>query len=363
MSRASLNCALLLTASLVAAPTFAQGLPHAQPSGQPQPRSSGFGQPSATGQPEGEPQASPDESYRFSQPIPVNIRKSNNAVLQAMLVGIDLTNITIMTPQGRTLEFSNKTVRSVRSLDGSFFYNPAKDDAAATIKKLNQFAPANGATTAGQPGVSPGTTAGTTAGSTVPFTVAGNGAGQAAGGTTSGSSAHMPAHGQTGGSTVPFSTTPAANSHTAYTPPTTTTPSTSHSPSGSHSGMPSGSHAYAPPTSANSGMPSSSSHFPPVNPGPAIPSAGMPGGMPEGMGPQTTLIEYQCSKCKHKITSATEIKAGHKCSNCGVVWGQVQDENGRITSSSPGARAGGAVSLIIVVVGVIAAIVRKVQSA
>jgi hypothetical protein len=332
----------------------ALGQAHSQPQGQTS--GQGFGQ--------GQEQASTD-SFRFNQPIPVNIRKSNNAVLQAMLAGIDEDKITIITPQGRTLEFNNSTIRTVRSLDGTFFYNPAKDNTAEVIRKLNSMQPAGtgpGATGTGQAGRAGQT--GTTAGSTVPFSITGGnsgttgqpsnghaqpGAGHGQGYTspnstpaTSASAAHMAAHSQAASpmpaTTAPY-TTASSHSQAAAMP---AMPSTSHSPST----MPSMSH-----TSAMPGM-SHSSTIPGMSPS----TSGMPG---PGM---QTMWEFECLNCHHKFTSPVEIKAGHKCVKCGVVWGQVQDQNGRVMSSSPAARVGGAVGGIGLIVAIIIGIVKKMQS-
>lgn len=324
------------------------------------------GQGQAGGQ--GQAQASTD-SYRFQQPIPVTIRRTNNAVVQALLVGIDLNNITVMSPQGRTIEYPNSSVRSARSADGSFFYSPSKDKPSEMIARLNQMQPQNT-----NPGGAGGTgQAGATAGSNVPFTVAGGagGTGAAAGaggaaaaagghnqamagfgqgntgtanaGAAAASSAQMMAHAQAG---TAGAHTPSAIPATAPTPFTT-----------SHS-------------QGSSFQPNTSSSTPPAMPMGAH-SSTMPGTSPSSSGMNSPMMpqqqtmgwEYECSKCHHRFTSSVEIKAGHKCVKCGVVWGQVRDENGRVTSSSPAARAGGAVGLIVVVVGIIAAIVRKSQAA
>jgi len=75
------------------------------------------------------------------------------------------------------------------------------------------------------------------------------------------------------------------------------------------------------------------------------------------------MYEYECSKCRHRFTSPVEIKAGHRCTKCGIVWGQVKDEHGNVMSSSPAARIGGGVGVVALIIGVIVAIVRKSQSA
>ena len=82
-------------------------------------------------------------SFRFNQPIPVTIRKTNNSILTTLLVGIDEKGITVMSPQGKTIEHANNTFRIVRSPDGSFSYSPSKDNVTELIQRLNQAQPAN----------------------------------------------------------------------------------------------------------------------------------------------------------------------------------------------------------------------------
>ena len=303
-------------------------------------------------------------SFRFNQPIPVTIRRSNNSVVQTFLVGIDATNVTVANAQGRQIEYPNNTVRSVRSNDGSFFYSPAKDNLADVVQRLNQAQPATNAP--GQPGIpgQPGAT------STVPFTVSGanpqpgaghsqpgfpgnpQGNNNAAQNATNAAMAQMMAHSQANANRQPGSTSPPA-----YAP-------------GAHSqAMPSGSPSPMPGMPMPMGGHNQSSSPAPGMPGmpmgghsqtPSMPNNPMPG---MNTAPQMQMqMEYECSKCKHRFTSPVEIKAGHKCAKCGVIWGQVQDQNGNVTSSSPGARIGGGVGIVVVVIGIIAAIVRKVNA-
>ena len=82
-------------------------------------------------------------SFRFNQPIQVTIRKTNNSILTTLLVGIDEKGITVMSPQGKTIEHANNTFRIVRSPDGSFSYSPSKDNVTELIQRLNQAQPAN----------------------------------------------------------------------------------------------------------------------------------------------------------------------------------------------------------------------------
>lgn len=299
-------------------------------------------------------ETAPADSYQFNQPIPVVIRMANNGVVQTLLVGIDAEGLSVITPQGRQLKYAPKKVRSVRSVDGAFFYAPAKDDLLEVVKRLNALQPQN-LNQAGVNGV-PGQPAATGAHAQPIPTFPGAGANSAAA-----TSAQMMAHAQAGAANPTYPAT------TTY-PTTTTYPSTTTSamPSSSHSAAPYAS-TYTPPTSsmgAHSQMPNmhtSSTTPPPASNMGMSPPMGMNPGM--GMGPQTMGWEYECQKCHHKFTSSVEIKAGHRCTKCGVVWGQVKDEHGRVTSSSPAARIGGGVGAIVMVIGVIVAIVRKVQAA
>lgn len=331
-------------------------------------------------------------SFRFSQPIPVTIRRSNNAIAQGMLVAITPDGITVMTAQGRSFDYTNKTFRSVRSLDGSFFYNPTKDDPAEFIQRLNQ---AHGGAGGGAGGAG--------ANPSVPFTVTGTqpmgGHGQTpaaghnstAGQTTAGQTATMPAggHSQSG---IPTTASAAemmnrmmahsqqtannatatahnqataamaaneramahaqtAAAHSAHAAqPTATMPM----PTESHSA-----HNSTPFTTTTTPMNSGSHGSHPMTPPPMMP----PMTNPMGNQPGVMMYEYECSKCKHRVTSSTEIKAGHRCASCGVVWGQVQDENGRVTSSTPAARIGGGVGIVVTIIGIIAAIVKKSKAA
>lgn len=343
--RGSRSATLLFVAVVTAVAGVTRVFAQAQPQAHSQP--SGFAPGAAQATAPGNQPAASKDSFRFNQPIPVNIRKSNNAVIQMMLLGIDLKSISVMSPQGRTFEYANNTVRSVRSFDGSFFYAPNKDNPAEMISRLNQLQPANSnpaEAAAGQPapastapftvtGAQPSTTAAHS--QPMPATGFGNSGQGLNGGTAAPAAAHSPASPTTAHTQAPF-TTSGAHSQSPMPTTTTTMPAMSHSPA--------------------SPMPSTT---------PATSHGANPGHFSPAMVPQTatTMWEYECSKCHHRFTSPTEIKAGHRCVKCGVVWGQVQDQNGRVMSSSPAARAGSAVGLIVVVAGIIAAIVRKVQSA
>ena len=117
--------------------------------------------------------------------------------------------------------------------------------------------------------------------------------------------------------------------------------------------MPMGGHSQMPPSSPMS-MPGMNAHNQMNN------NMGRP-----SMGPtmgQQMVWQYECTKCHFKFTSPTEVKAGHRCTKCGIVWGEIHDENGRTISSSPAAKIGGGVGIIALVISIIVAIVRKVQS-
>ena len=306
-------------------------------------------------------------SYRFNQPIPVTIRKSNNSILQTLLVGINETGITVMSPQGRTVEHPNNSFRIVRSPDGSFSYSPGKDDVAELIQRLNQAQPANANPNgAGAAPAQPG------AGG-VPFTVSGTQpqpgaahsqpAGPGIGGNNAAAEmARMAAHAQAVNANPPGSAFPLPTGPHSQTPFTTSPMPT----------MPMGTHAQMPGSTMPNTMPHSQAsaphnmNMPNMNPpNMNMPNMNMPNmNMPNmNTAPQQMVWEYQCGKCRHKFTSAVEIQAGHKCTKCGVVWGQVKDENGRVMSSSPAAKIGGGVGIVVVVIGIIAAIARKVNAA
>ncbi len=304
-------------------------------------------------------------SFRFNQPIPVTIRKTNNSILTTLLVGIDEKGITVMTPQGKTIEHANSTFRIVRSPDGSFSYSPSKDNVAELIQRLNQAQPANSTpndtggapaqpaaggvpfTVSGaqpQPGGAQPQPAGAHAqpGSAFPIPFGGNNAGANAANNAAAEMARMTAHSQAMANNAnqpgsAFPTTPMPTTTHSQTPFTTSPMPT----------MPMGSHSQMPPMTMPNTMPHSQ-------------MSAMPG---MNTAPQQMMMEYECSKCRHRFTSAVEIQAGHKCAKCGVVWGQVKDENGRVMSTSPAAKIGGGVGLVVVVIGIIAAIVKKVNAA
>ena len=311
-------------------------------------------------------------SFRFNQPIPVTIRKTNNSILTTLLVGIDEKGITVMSPQGKTIEHANSTFRIVRSPDGSFSYSPSKDNVTELIQRLNQAQPANSTpngaggapaqpaaggvpfTVSGaqpQPGGGQPQPAGAHAqpGSAFPNPFGGNNAGANAGNAAANNAAAemarltaqsqaMAANANRPGSAFPATPMPTG---THLQTPFTTSPMPTM-PMGSHSQMPASTMPTMPNTMPNSQMPT------------------MPG---MNTAPQQMMMEYECSKCRHRFTSAVEIQAGHKCAKCGVVWGQVKDENGRVMSTSPAAKIGGGVGLVVVVIGIIAAIVKKANAA
>ena len=285
-------------------------------------------------------QDAPSDSVRFNQPIPVTIRMANNAVVQTMLVGIDQDGISTITPQGRAVEYAFPKVRTVRSKDGSLFFTPAKDDMPDIITRLGALNPSTPAPTGGIPGGTsfPG-------GATMPAMPAMRpqpGLGHAPAmptqmGLNSGPSApSMMAHSQP---SSPSSYSPPSMQPQFSNPPPHPT-GMPNMPMGGHSQMP----------SPNMSMPGMNGNNP-MHSNMGAPNMG-----------QQMVMQYECTKCHYKFTSPTEIKAGHRCTNCGVVWGEIKDENGRTLSSSPAARIGGGVGILVFVISVIVAIVRKVQS-
>ncbi len=311
-------------------------------------------------------------SFRFNQPIPVTIRKTNNAILTTLLVGIDEKGITVMSPQGKTIEHPNSTFRIVRSPDGSFSYSPAKDNVTELIQRLNQAQPANstpngtgGAVAQPVAGGVPFTVSGAQPqpggiqpqpalahaqpGPTFPNPFGGNNAGANAANNAAAEMARMTAHSQAMAANAnrpgsAFPTTPMPTTTHSQTPFTT-------SPMPTTSTMPMGSHAQMPPMTMPNTMPNT------------MPQSQMPTMPGMNTAPQQMMMEYECQKCRHRFTSAVEIQAGHKCAKCGVIWGQVKDQNGRVMSTSPAAKIGGGVGLVVIVIGIIAAIVKKANAA
>lgn len=304
---------------------------------------------------QGQPDVQTD-SYTFNQPVPVNIRKSNKAIVQMMLLGIDLNGIRVMSAQGKTFEFANNTFISASSLDGSFFYSPTKSNPAEVIQRLNKLQPAR---TMNQnpnvPGSGPGFPM-----PTAPGAATGPGV-----------------HNQ-----IPAGTNPAMNNAFPNTNPTAHAQPPSYPPTNSAfpgSPMPTTTHSQTPPSSypaaspmptfpsaSHGAMPGMSHNTMPGSPSPSAPmpmtphmqSPSMPN-MPQTM---TMQNQYVCGKCK-KVNNVTgTVQAGHRCTHCGVVWDQVLDEKGKVISSSPAAAVGGAFGGVALIIGIVVAIVRKTQA-
>ena len=300
-------------------------------------------------------------SFQFRQPVRVTLRMANNSVIQSTLVGIDENGISVMSQQGKRIEYANKAFKTLRSADGSIFYTPAKDSATDLIERLNQLQPATPAGTGpggipGQPGIP---------GSSVPFTVTGAqpqtqpgsahsqpGATNPFGGNNAGNpgnnpAAQMMAHAQANMNSRPGSGFP-------NTPP----------PNMSHSQSPNNMQPNMQPNMPNMqpNMPMGGNMNPPSMPNMQHNMPNMQNNMAGAPG-QATMWEYECSKCRHRFTSATEIQAGHRCAKCGVVWGQVQDQNGNVTSRTPASVIGTGIGVVVVVIGIISAIARKSQAA
>lgn len=225
------------------------------------------------------------DSFTFNQPVPVTIRMSNNNVLQAMLMGVNQTGVSVLTPQGKVAEFAHKKVKSVRSADGSIFFQPAKDDVGELITKLNTLMPNNKtATAAGQANAGSGPNA------TMPMPSAAHSQPSSTSTTTT-----MPAMQMAHSQPPTTSYTPPAHSSSSYSPPPYTPPP-----------MP---HMAAPP-----------------------PSMTMPPAMPQMQ--QQLMWEYQCSKCRHKFTTTVQMTPGQSCPKCGTKWHYI---NGQGAANSQGA--------------------------
>lgn len=218
------------------------------------------------------------DSYTFNQPIPVTIRMSNNNVFQGMLMGVNQTGVSVLTPQGKLTEFAHKKMKSVRSADGSIFFQPAKDDIGELIGKLNTLSPNNKAAAPGQANAG------------------------------SGPNAAMPmaqpnaAHSQPATTTTAMPAPHAQMSTPSYTPPAQTT--SSYTPP-AHS-MSSYTPPYSPPA-----MPPMQAHAPSM-----APSMTMPPQPPQ----MQMMWEYQCSKCRHKFTTTVQMTPGQSCPKCGTKW-------------------------------------------
>lgn len=322
---------------------------------------------------QGQPEA-PADSYTFNQPVPVNIRKSNKAIVQMMLLGIDLNGIRVMSAQGKTMEFANNTFISASSLDGSFFYSPTKSNPAEVIQRLNKLQPAR---TTNQnpnvPGTGPGFPMPTAPGAaTVPgvhnqIPPGTNPAISTFPNTTPTAHAQPPSYPQTNsafpGSPMPTTThaqTPSSTYPTTSPMPTSPMP-TSPMPTSPMPTYPTASHS-AMPGMAHNTMPSSPSPSP-STPMPTTPQMQSPAMPNMNMSPSmTTQNMYVCGKCKqiNKVTGT--LQAGHRCTHCGVVWDKVLDENGKVVSSSPAAAVGGAFGGVALIIGIVVAIVRKTQA-
>lgn len=274
------------------------------------------------------------DSVRLSQPIPVTIRMTNNNIVKGMLVGMDQNGISIMNQQGRTVDFTYNKVRSFRNQDGSIFFTPAKDTAGDLIGRLNTLQPAQTGN-AGGPGAANSFTGGGGHGQMPP--------------------AFTPP--------PPFQASAHNQSHApTYNPPPPTIPSSSHS----HSSYTPPPNPYTPPASHSSHTPHTPYSPPPMH-NPMHNQMPPPPSMPQmGQGPMNNQMqmvwEYTCTNCRHKFESATEVKAGHRCAKCGVVWGEIQDQSGRTISSSPAAKVGSGIGGLALIIGIIVAIVRKAQS-
>ena len=291
-------------------------------------------------------------SVRLTQPIPVTMRMvKGNAVVQGMLLGLEENSISVLTAQGRTIDYANSAVKTMRSADGSIFYTPAKDDANELIQRLSKLqanslpsgGPAQPGSLPGQPSMAGGQT-GAQPGR-IPFTMGGS--------TPAGShSSSMPSSTTMPSMPKPPNFNPPAN-QMAHSQPSSMP---SGMPMPTSPSMPMGSHMQTPSTPA---MPNMGSNM-----GPGMgPQMGTPPnlGMPPHMG-MPTIWEYQCLSCRHRFTSTTEIQPGARCPKCNVLFHSV---NGKTNGSSmtsayrAGSIAGSFVGLGLVVLVIIAVVVRS----
>ncbi|MFO1041900.1 MAG: hypothetical protein U0941_08955 [Planctomycetaceae bacterium] len=297
----------------------------------------------------------PADSYTFNQPVPVNIRKSNKAIIQMMLLGIDLNGIRVMSPQGKAMEFANNTFISASSLDGSFFYSPTKSSPAEMIQRLNKLQPSRSTNqNPNVPGGGPG----------IPMPTASGAAGAGPG-----------VHNQVPPGTNPAftntfpNTTPTAHAQPQpYTQPNSAfpnspMPTTTHSQP-SPSTYPTATPMPTSPTASHAAMPGMSHNAMPPSSSAPTPMPGMPSPSMSNMNAPsiTTQNMYVCGKCKKVNTVTGTLQAGHRCTHCGVVWDKVLDQNGKVVSSTPAAAVGGAFGGVALIIGIVVAIVRKAQS-
>jgi hypothetical protein len=162
-----------LTLVLSAPPAHGQGfVPPAQP-GPATPAADGA---TTTSLPAEEPL--PLDRHTFDPPVPATVRKTSGTVLRGLWLGIDPDGVRFQTDKGLQFKYENKTVRTIRTLDGQLTYNPGKDElekavAAARLTYPKVVRPAPGATanpsvTGAGPGMLPGAAPGFPAGRPFP---------------------------------------------------------------------------------------------------------------------------------------------------------------------------------------------------
>ena len=292
----------------------------------------------------------PADSYTFNQSVPVNIRKSNKAIVQMMLLGIDLNGIRVMSPQGKAMEFANNTFISASSLDGSFFYSPTKSSPAEMIQRLNKLQPSRPANqNPNVPGGAPG----------FPMPTAPGAAGAGPGVHNQVPPGTNPAFTNTFPNTNPTAHAqpqPYTQPNSAF--PNSPMPTTTHSQP-SPTTYPTATPMPTSPTASHAAMPGMSHNMMPGSPPPS-PT------MPQMQSPlvPTMSVQYQyvCSKCKEVNKLDGPVQAGHRCTHCKVVWNQVLDEKGKVVSSTPAAAVGGAFGGVALIIGIVVAIVRRAQA-
>lgn len=75
----------------------------------------------------------PLDRHTFDPPIPASIRKSSGTVLRGLWLAIEPDGIRFQTEQGSAFTYENKSVRSIRTLDGKVTYNPGKDEVEQAV--------------------------------------------------------------------------------------------------------------------------------------------------------------------------------------------------------------------------------------
>lgn len=70
----------------------------------------------------------PLDRHTFDPPMPATVRKTSGTVLRGLWLGIEPEGVRFQTEQGALFTYENKTVRTIRTLDGRLSYSPGKDE-------------------------------------------------------------------------------------------------------------------------------------------------------------------------------------------------------------------------------------------